>query len=111
MNDRDFEPANPPEEEESLSEPIELPLEDVLDLHAFSPKEVRDLVEDYLQQAYEAGFTQVRIIHGKGKGVQRAMVHAVLAKSPYVRAVETAPVDWGGWGATVVYLKGRGEEK
>lgn len=107
-SDRNFEQPDPwEEEEEYFSQPVELPLEDVLDLHTFSPKEVPGLVEDYIQHAYEVGFKQVRIIHGKGKGVLRAIVHSVLAKSPYVRRIEPTPAEFGGWGATVVILRRR----
>ena len=90
--------------EEVFPEVVELPLEDVLDLHSFPPKEIEDLVEDYLQAAHEAGFPEVRLIHGKGIGVQREIVRAVAARLPYVQAVTPATEDAGGWGATIIRL-------
>jgi dsDNA-specific endonuclease/ATPase MutS2 len=89
-------PANP------FPEPITLPLDDVLDLHSFPPGQIKTLVADYLQDAYEAGFEQVRIIHGKGIGVQHELVRAVAARNPHVQAVTPAAEDAGGWGATII---------
>lgn len=85
-------------------EPVVLPLEDVIDLHPFQPHEVRGVVEEYLQACCAAGFTRVRLIHGKGKGVQRESIRALLARLPYVRAFHDAPPEAGGWGATIVLL-------
>lgn len=87
-----------------LDQPIELAIEDQLDLHAFAPKDVRPLVEDYLTLAAEKGFGEVRIIHGKGVGTLRRIVHAVLARHPRVAGYRLAS-DAGGWGATVVTLR------
>ncbi len=84
--------------------PARLPIEDTLDLHAFAPSEVADVVAEYLAAARAAGLRQVRVIHGRGRGVQRATVHAVLARLPWVVAASEAPPDRGGWGATVVVL-------
>ena len=86
-------------------EPHELPLEDALDLHTFAPRDVASVVEEYLTACAEAGMTEVRVIHGKGIGVQRRIVESVLAKLPFV--VEHRPADeWrGGWGATIVKLR------
>lgn len=84
--------------------PVVLPLEDVIDLHAFRPQEITSVVEEYLQACRAAGFSSVRLIHGKGKGVQRENIRALLARLPYVRAFHDAPPDAGGWGATVVVL-------
>ena len=81
-----------------------LPLEDVLDLHPFAPHEVRSVVEEYLSQCCAAGLTVVRLIHGKGMGVQRESLRALLARLPFVRAFHDAPPETGGWGATVVTL-------
>ncbi len=86
------------QEDELFPEMIELPLEDVLDLHAFSPKEIKSLVTHYLQEAYEAGFPEVRIIHGKGIGVQREIVRAIAARHPQVHTVIQASEEAGGWG-------------
>lgn len=85
-------------------EPVELPIGDVLDLHSFPPKEVADVVRDWLEAAYEAGFRKVRIVHGRGIGVQRATVRALLARDPRVRTYGDAPAEAGGWGATWVEL-------
>lgn len=85
-------------------EMIDLPLEDSLDLHSFPPKEIQSLVKDYLQEAYAAGFSEVRIIHGKGIGVQREIVHAVAARDPHVKSVHQAPEGAGSWGATIIYF-------
>jgi DNA-nicking Smr family endonuclease len=82
-----------------------LPTEDSLDLHMFSPKEVRLVVEEYLFQCARKRFKEVRIIHGRGRGVQRALVHSILLKSPLVLIFKDAPPEAGGWGATVVQLK------
>lgn len=84
--------------------PMELEITDVLDLHSFPPREVRDLVRDYLDLAYEKGLRELRIIHGKGIGVQRQMVRAVLDRDPRVTAFGDPP-DRGGWGATWVKME------
>jgi DNA-nicking Smr family endonuclease len=84
--------------------PVELPLEDSLDLHSFPPQEVPDIVEEYLRVARAAGLGEVRLIHGRGKGVQRARIHALLGRLPFVLHAYEAPADRGGWGATVVVL-------
>lgn len=86
-------------------EPVELPIGDVLDLHSFPPKEVADVVRDWLDAAYEAGFRKVRIVHGRGIGVQRATVRALLERDPRVRAYGDAPAEAGGWGATWVEME------
>ena len=88
-------------------QPIVLPIEDSLDLHAFQPKDVASVVEEYLRECRRAGFTEVRLIHGKGVGVQRNIVRAVLGKHPAVLSYHDAPAEAGGWGATVVRLKAR----
>lgn len=90
--------------ESPFPEPVILPLEDVLDLHPFSPKEIRNVVEDYLTECCTAGCTTVRLIHGKGIGVQRERIRALLARLPYVRSFYDAPPEAGGWGATIVEL-------
>jgi DNA-nicking Smr family endonuclease len=84
--------------------PVTLPVADTLDLHAFAPRDVRSLVVEYLLTARAAGFAEVRLIHGRGHGVQRATVQAAVAALPFVRAAYDAPPDRGGWGATVVVL-------
>lgn len=84
---------------------VELPLEDVLDLHSFAPKEIKTLVTDYLEDAYQAGFPEVRIIHGKGIGVQREMVRTIALRNPHVASVRQAPEDAGSWGATLITFR------
>jgi len=86
------------------SNPVEIPIDGTLDLHIFAPGDVSSLVEEYLWACLKKGIYEVRIIHGKGKGVLRRTVHARLEKHPNV-------IDFGldsgpsGWGATVVHLK------
>jgi len=87
------------------SEPVHLPIEDALDLHAFAPKDVRPVVEEYLKEAAARGFREVRLIHGRGIGVQRASVQALLVGHPLVLRFFDAPPERGGWGATVVVLR------
>jgi DNA-nicking Smr family endonuclease len=91
--------------ESPFSEPVVLPIEDSIDLHPFQPKEIPSVVEEYLQQCKEAGFREVRIIHGKGICVQRSIVHSILQKYPGVQSFQEAPTEAGGWGATIVTLK------
>ena len=86
-------------------EPVHLPIEDALDLHAFAPKDVRPVVEEYLKGAAARGFREVRLIHGRGIGVQRASVQALLEGHPLVLRFFDAPPERGGWGATVVVLR------
>jgi len=86
-------------------EPVEVPLEDSLDLHSFDPRDVASIVEEYLTQASTRGFAEVRLIHGKGIGVQRRIVHGVLRRHPLVEAFGEAPPERGGWGATIVRLR------
>jgi DNA-nicking Smr family endonuclease len=86
-------------------DPIILPLGDHLDLHTFQPKEIASVVEEYLEQCREAGLREIRLIHGKGVGVQRNIVRSILSKHPAVSSFHDAPAEAGGWGATVVILK------
>ena len=97
MNDEEEEPFD-------FAAPVELPIADVLDLHSFPPREVKDVVSTWLDAAYEKGFREVRIIHGKGIGVQREMVRALLSRDPRVTGFGDAPAEAGGWGATWVTL-------
>ncbi|HEV8714440.1 MAG TPA: Smr/MutS family protein [Candidatus Binatia bacterium] len=90
--------------ETPFPEPVVLPLEDVLDLHPFAPHEIRSVVEEYLTQCRAAGFTVVRLIHGKGRGVQRENIRAFLARLAFVQNFHDAPPEVGGWGATIVTL-------
>ena len=86
-------------------EPVELPITDVLDLHSFRPPEVPDVVREYLDAAYEKGLRALRIVHGKGIGVQRQTVRTLLARDPRVETFGDAPLEAGGWGATWVRLR------
>ncbi len=88
-----------------FNEPVVLPIEDSIDLHAFSPKEIASVVEEYLEQCRRAGIYQVRLIHGRGKGVQRRMVRSLLEKSPLVLSFKDAPPESGGWGSTIAVLR------
>lgn len=90
-------------------EPGVVPLEDEIDLHGFQPKEIPDVVESYLEAALEAGMREVRLVHGKGKGVQRARVRELLAAHPDVVAFGDAPAHRGGWGAQLVELRPKDE--
>jgi len=85
-------------------DPIEIPIDGVLDLHTFSPKEVKDLIPEYIAACLSRGITEIRIIHGKGTGTLKAIVHAVLKKDPRVAGFKDAGIDRGGWGATLVRL-------
>src|SRR5215212_4316366 len=95
----DVDPFDP------FPEPVRLEITDVFDLHAIRPREVRAVVEEYLLEARRKGFRSVRIIHGKGVGVQRETVRRVLARTPFVEHFSDAPPDAGGWGATVAHLR------
>ena len=82
-----------------------VPIEDHLDLHAFRARDVPDVVRDYLEEAAARGFREVRLIHGKGIGVQRERVRSLLARLPLVESYGDAPADRGHWGATIVRLR------
>ncbi len=86
-------------------QPFAHPVEDSIDLHPFPPRDVPDVVDAYLEAAFENGFREVRLIHGRGIGVQRDRVQKLLGRHPLVSGFHDAPPDRGGWGATVVYLK------
>lgn len=86
-------------------DPVLIPIEDHLDLHPFRPKEIPSVVEEYLEQCRQAGLCQVRLIHGKGKGVQRNIIRTLLENHADVEAFHDAPLEAGSWGATVVILR------
>lgn len=86
-------------------EPVTIPITDVFDLHTIQPRDVKLVVEEYLKEAQSAGFHSVRIIHGKGIGVQREMVRTILGRTPFVLDWTDAPPEAGGLGATIVRLK------
>jgi dsDNA-specific endonuclease/ATPase MutS2 len=83
-------------------DPVEIEITDIFDLHTIPPRDVKAVVEEYLYQAHRKGFPVVRIIHGKGIGVQREMVRAILARTPFVENWTDAPPEAGGLGATIV---------
>jgi DNA-nicking Smr family endonuclease len=85
-------------------EPFELPIGEELDLHAFAPRDVVSVVEEYLLACWQRGLCYVRIVHGRGKGVQRAEVRRLLGRLEYVLDFDDAPPLSGGWGATLVHL-------
>jgi len=82
-----------------------LPIDGVLDLHTFQPADCRDLLVEYVTQCREKGILQLRIIHGKGRGVLRQTVHCILDRLPEVLDYYPAAEDAGGWGATIVIIK------
>ena len=82
-----------------------VPVEESIDLHAFMPRDVVSVVEEYLEAAARKRYREVRLIHGKGTGVQRAAVRALLARHPLVEGYSDAPAEAGGWGATRVTLR------
>lgn len=93
-----FDPNNP------FSEIVTIQFQDVIDLHSIPPNQVRAVVEDYIEEAHRRGVRWVRIIHGRGVGVQRENVRAILRRTPCVIDFSDAPAEAGGWGATVVTL-------
>ncbi len=97
MSKDDEEPAH-------ADEVAVLEIEDSIDLHGFQPRDIANVVEDYLEEARARGFREVRLIHGRGKGVQRARIHQLLSQHPFVEHFADAPATRGGWGATVVTL-------
>ena len=89
----------------SSDDPIRIPITDVFDLHTIPPRDVKEAVEAYLEEAHKLGLSALRIIHGRGIGVQREMVRAVLTRTPFVASFSDAPAEAGGWGATIVTLR------
>jgi DNA-nicking Smr family endonuclease len=83
---------------------IALPIDGILDLHTFQPKEAASVVEEYVGVCHEKGILEVKIIHGKGRGVLLRTVHALLQRHPLVQGFKLDS-EWSGWGATIVYLK------
>ena len=100
-------PGPPPKENPPPGEPppVPIPIEDALDLHAFVPRDVRSVVDEYLHEAAARGFREVRLIHGRGIGAQRQAVRALLLGHPLVAGFQDAPSERGGWGATIVALR------
>lgn len=91
--------------ENPFPEPFELEITDTLDLHAFAPRDVKSVTETYLSEAYQKGFRIVRIIHGKGIGVQRETVRKILEETDFVKSFKTAPEFSGNRGATIAEFK------
>lgn len=102
-------PAEDPDESvdpyDPFPEPVRVPLSDVFDLHTVRPDQTKLVVAIYLDDARAAGYRSVRLIHGKGVGVQRATVRSVLAATPFVETFTDAPPEAGGWGATIAFFK------
>jgi DNA-nicking Smr family endonuclease len=97
--------VTPDDPEPSPDSPVEVPIEDALDLHPFAPRDMLSVVDEYLHAAAARGFAEVRIVHGRGIGAQRRAVQRLLAGHPLVAAFGDAPPERGGWGATLVRLK------
>jgi len=91
-------------DENPFPEPLDIEITDSLDLHSFSPKDIRAVVESYLSEAYKKRFPIVRIVHGKGVGIQREIVRKVLSETDFVRSFKNAPEFSGSWGATIAQL-------
>jgi dsDNA-specific endonuclease/ATPase MutS2 len=91
-------------EEPASDEPIDLEITDTLDLHAFRPQDTKAVLKAYLAEAHRMGFEVVRIVHGKGVGVQREIVRKVLDRTEFVSSYKTASELSGSWGATIVTL-------
>jgi hypothetical protein len=95
----------------AFDDPVVVPIEDSIDLHRFHPAEIADVVAGYVEAAREAGFREVRIIHGRGKGVQRHRVQRLLERDPRVERFSDAPADRGGRGATLAWLSPRNGQR
>jgi dsDNA-specific endonuclease/ATPase MutS2 len=85
-------------------EPVRIPITDIFDLHSVPPRDVAAVVKEYLSEANRLGLKALRIIHGRGIGVQREIVRSILARTPFVKEFRDAPAEAGGWGATIVTL-------
>src|SRR5512140_3688413 len=103
-------PPDPPDDDADAPDPdaaVVLPLTGELDLHPFAPRDIPSVVEEYVRACHEQGLSELRLIHGRGRGVQRAVVHRLLGAMPEVAAFSDAPPASGGWGATLVTLRTR----
>ena len=101
--------SSEPDDSEERDNVVVMEIEDSIDLHTFQPREIPDVVESYLEAAAEKGFREVRVIHGRGKGVQRQRVRSVLERSPWVEGFSDSTAQRGGWGATLVWLRPAGK--
>jgi dsDNA-specific endonuclease/ATPase MutS2 len=99
MDKEEFDLENP------FPETVEIEITDSIDLHAFAPRDVRAVTEAYLEEARKKGFRMVRIIHGKGIGVQREIVRQVLENTDFIEKFKTADEFSGSWGATIAHLR------
>jgi dsDNA-specific endonuclease/ATPase MutS2 len=90
---------------DEAEEPVRIPITDVFDLHTVPARDAAAIVEEYLEEAHRLGLRALRIIHGRGIGVQREMVRTILARTPFVKSFSDAPLEAGGWGATIVSLR------
>ena len=88
-------------------QPVKIPIEDILDLHTFRPKDLPDLLVDYFEACIDEGIYSVRIVHGKGRGILKKRVQGLLKKNSLVKSFQDAPAEAGGWGATLVELKSK----
>ena len=93
------------EDEAGQPETVQVPIEQAIDLHTFAPRDIPAVVEGYIEAAVERGFSEVRLIHGKGKGVQRGRVQQILRAHPLVEECFDAPPGRGAWGATIARLR------
>jgi len=96
--------------DKEFDDPVPIEINGILDLHHFSPKDLKYLIPEYIDECIDRGIHEVRIIHGKGKGILRRSVHSLLDKNPDVISFQTAPENRGAWGATIVILKPRRAE-
>jgi dsDNA-specific endonuclease/ATPase MutS2 len=87
------------------NEPIRIPITDIFDLHTVPDADVKAIVEEYLIEAKRLGFKAIRIIHGRGIGMRRELVRSILSRTPWVVEFSDAPMEAGGWGATIATLK------
>jgi len=104
----DFDPFDPSDSVDPFNpfpEPVTIPITDVFDLHTIAPQDVKRVVEEYLTEAQSAGFRTVRIIHGKGVGVQREIVRKILGRTSFVLDWTDAPPEAGGLGATIAHFR------
>lgn len=105
VNGQPDDGADDPDDGDPFGGPVRLPLDGVLDLHAFPPHEVGELVPAWIEESHAAGLRSLRIVHGKGTGALRRSVEALLSRHPLVASWRAAGEDAGGWGATLVELR------